>query len=183
MSNIDIPNDSQRSDSVMIYDSGTPARISLAVKHAVCSIMRPRADTLHFDLVNVHPQPNGWDCGLFAIAFATELVHGYDPSLCHFDTGAMRQHLLCCLEKGYLSHFPCQKKRRIPLGGKVKKSVEEHIYCTCRQINDKTRSMIACDNCNKWFHKDCLNLDVNKSYRDIKWICSSCTNTIASLSK
>ena len=183
VSNIDIPIGSQKSDSVMIYDSGTPSIISLHVKHAVCSIMRPRADTLHFDLVNVQSQPNGWDCDLFAIAFATELVHGSDPSLCHFDTGTMRQHLLCCLEKGYLSHFPCQKKRRIPLGGKVKKSVEEHIYCTCRQINDNTHPMIACDNCNKQFHKDCSNLDVNKSYKEIKWICSSCTNSIASLSK
>lgn len=54
---------------------------------------------------------NGWDCGLFAIAFATELVHGSDPSLCHFDTGTMRQHLLCCLEKGYTCPTFCAKRR------------------------------------------------------------------------
>ena len=175
MSNI--ASGSQRSNSVSIYDGGSPSRILLAIKHAICSIIRAQADTRHFDLVNVQSQPNGWDCGLFAIAFATELVHGSDPSLCHFDTGTMRQHLLCCLEKGYLSHFPCHKKRTIPLEGKVKKSVEEHIYCT---INDKTRPMIACNDCNKWFQKDCSNLDVNKSYKEIKWICSSCANSIYS---
>ena len=83
MSNIDILNGSQRSNSVMIYDSGTLASVSLAVKHAVCFIMRPRADTLHFDLVIIllhfdlviiHPQPNGWECGLFAMLLLALLL-------------------------------------------------------------------------------------------------------------
>ena len=140
LSNIDILNGSQRSDSVMIYDSSTPARIPLAVKWAVCSIMQPPTDIIHFDLVNVHPQPNSNDCGLFAVAFATELVHGRDPSLCHFNTSAMRQHLVGCLSEGHLSRFPLKKRRRIPLGSKVKKSVQEHIYCTCRTIKDKMQT-------------------------------------------
>jgi len=183
VSNIDILNGSQRSDSVMIYDSSTPARIPLAVKQAVCSIMQPPTDIIHFDLVNVHPQPNSNDCGLFAIAFATELVHGRDPSLCHFNTSAMRQHLVGCLNEGHLSCFPLKKRRRIPLGSKVKKSVQEHIYCTCRTINDKMRPMIACTNCCKWYHKGCVNLDVHTSYKEVQWICCSCTNALASLAK
>jgi len=103
VSNIDISNGRQFSDAIMIYDSGVPTTISLAMKNAICSVMRPKADKVHFDLVNVHAQPNACDCGLYAIAYATELVHGCDPALCLFDNGDMRQHLLCCLEKGSLS--------------------------------------------------------------------------------
>ena len=43
----------------------------------------------------------------------------------------------------------------------MKKSVQESIYCMCRTINDRMRPMIACDNCCKWYHKDCVNLDVH----------------------
>lgn len=94
----------ESSNSVRIYDSGFE-RISMATKKAVCSFMKPQADAIHFDLVNVHPQPNSSDCGLFAIAFATELVHGCDPALCQFDVADLRQHLFQCLERGNLSHF------------------------------------------------------------------------------
>ena len=152
------------------------------MKNAICSAMRPKADKVHFDLVNVHAQPNACDCGLYAIAYATELVHGCDPALCLFDNGDMRQHLLCCLEKGHLSCFPCTKKWRIPIGSKVKTTIEECIYCTCRRVNDKTRPMIECDNFYKWFHKDYENLDTEKSHKGARGICSLCTNALASFS-
>ncbi len=67
---------------------------------AICSIMKPQSGTIKFDLVNVQSQPNGSDCGLFAIAFATELIHGNDPFRCHFDVSSLRGHLLDCLENG-----------------------------------------------------------------------------------
>ena len=63
VSNIGILNGSQRSDSVVVYDSATVARV-FGCK--ACNT-RTWADTLHFGLVNVHLQPNGWGCGLFAI--------------------------------------------------------------------------------------------------------------------
>ena len=43
--------------------------------------MKPQSGTIKFDLVNVQSQPNGSDCGLFAIAFATELIHGNDHEM------------------------------------------------------------------------------------------------------
>lgn len=175
VSNIDINNDSVYSDAVTIYDSGFPANVAVITKKAICSIMKPKADMLRFDLANLQVQPNGSDCGLFAIASATELVHGCDPVLCHWDNEKMRQHLLCCLENGYISRFPCTKRRRVPLGSRIKKSVCEEIFCRCRTINDKRRPMISCDACLKYFHMDCEELDTNKCYKGIKWICSSCT--------
>ena len=41
---------------------------------------------LRFDVADVMPQPNALDCGLFARANATELVHGHNPVMCVWNT-------------------------------------------------------------------------------------------------
>ena len=46
------------------------------------------------------------DCGLYALAYATELVHGYDPGLYLFDQSKMRGHLIQCLTSKQMSRFP-----------------------------------------------------------------------------
>ena len=81
--------------------------------------MKPKSDTIRFDLMNIQPQPNSYDCGVFAIACATELVHGCEPVLCNWDISKtqnwdiskMGEHLLVSLEMGFLDCFPCTKKR------------------------------------------------------------------------
>ena len=96
VSNIDIVNKSHSNDAVSVYDSGSPARVTWNVKAAICSIMKPKCDTLHFDLVNTMPQPNGSN---FAVACATELAHRFDPALCFWDCSCMSSHLMECLTK------------------------------------------------------------------------------------
>ena len=107
-----------------------------------------------------------------ASACATELVYGFDPVLNEFDAKKMRAHLIDCLENKFMRRFPILKARRVPLGSRVRKSVEVEIYCLCRLPNDKTRGMIECVSCRIWFHKDCISLDVTKSYKREKWLCS-----------
>ena len=34
----------------------------------------------------------------------------------------------------------------------------ERTYCICKKTYDENRSMIGCDNCDKWDHLDCLKL-------------------------
>ena len=179
VSNIDTANKSHFNDSVTIYDSGYPSSISFEMKRIICSIMQPQVDTLHFDVANVQAQPNGSDCGVFAIAFATELAYGCDPTRSNFMVDGMRQHLISCLEGKEMFRFPCSKQRRIPLGSRViqKKSVKEAIYCSCRMINDKRKPMIVCDSCKKYLHMECEGLDPTKSYKDVKWCCSACASS------
>ena len=54
----------------------------------------------------VQQQLNGSDCGIFAIAFATCLVHGIDPQEITFNIPQMRPHLLSCLKSGGITVFP-----------------------------------------------------------------------------
>ena len=51
-------------------------------------------------------QRNGSDCGVFAIAFVTSLVFGYNPQNLNFDITKMRPHLVACLQAGLISQFP-----------------------------------------------------------------------------
>ena len=43
---------------------------------------------------NIQCQPNASDCGVFAIAVSTEIVHGKDPMLSYWNVSKMRLHLM-----------------------------------------------------------------------------------------
>ena len=51
-------------------------------------------------------QQGSKDCGLFAIAYATEIAYGHDPSSFIFDQSKLRQHLHDCLISKSLTRFP-----------------------------------------------------------------------------
>ena len=127
--------------------------------------------------MNVIYQPNANDCGVHAIAYATELSYGADPVTCTWHVKKMRRHLLLCLESGVLTRFPKIGERRIRFGTRVRQSLTYDIFCTCRTINDDTKSMIECVRCFKWYHKMCMALDEEKSYSGVQWLCNNCNYT------
>ena len=108
--------------SVGIYDSNRMMSVSKALKNEICSFVKPTCDIYTFDIMNIQTQTNSSDCGLFAIACATELVDGQDPVVCNWDQTMMRSHLIKCLTEGKMVRFPCTKRRRIPFGQRVRKS-------------------------------------------------------------
>ena len=93
-------------ESIGYYDSAHPFTIGVNLWENVCSFYKNDAAFVHFDIVNVMEQPNAHDCGVFALANATELAHNCDPALCHSDVKSMREHLLHCLEQGKIERFP-----------------------------------------------------------------------------
>ena len=54
----------------------------------------------------VQKQPDGYNCGAFAIAYAADLLDGQCPSDAVFDVNEMRKHLITCLENQILTPFP-----------------------------------------------------------------------------
>ena len=80
-------------NSVCIYDS-LYMHVALDTKEQICSFVRPKNYKFTFDIANTQHQTNSSDCGLFAIAFATELVHSQSPVLCEFNASMMWNHLL-----------------------------------------------------------------------------------------
>ena len=120
------------------------------------------------------------DCGLFAVACATEIAHRKKPLLSYWDVSEMRGHLAKCLEAGKLTCFPQAHTRRIPVGNHYKKVLHEELFCICRIPNDRRMPMICSNNCAMWFHKTCMGFDTKKSFANEQWECTSCQKSTTS---
>lgn len=68
--------------------------------------VRAKRGSLRVDICHVAIQEGSNDCGLFAIAYATELAHGGDPAKVVYSQGEMRSHFIKCLENGIPTPFP-----------------------------------------------------------------------------
>ena len=51
-------------------------------------------------------QKNTIDCGVFAIAFLTDLCHKIDPAACHYpNSKELREYLIHCFQQGVMTPF------------------------------------------------------------------------------
>ena len=92
---------------VKLYDSLNLAP-SMSLLQQICSLYSPKLDTfptVHQSKI-FSPQKGTRDCGLYAIAYATELAFGFDPSKYIFEQVRMRDHLLGCFENRKIERFP-----------------------------------------------------------------------------
>ena len=122
--------------SIFIYDSLKYLTIEHKLKCDVTSIVHSQLDNLKFNVMNVDGQLYLSDSGVYAVAYATHLAFGLDPSHCLWDHKRMRGHLLSCLEDGEMTCFPSKGDRSIHTRRRVLKYVIERIYCSCRMPND-----------------------------------------------
>ena len=68
---------------------------------------------LNIHIPKVQPQPNSFDCGLFAIAHLVEFCltgSAFSPKY-NFEVPLMRNHLLKCIENKKFEPFPKQSSR------------------------------------------------------------------------
>ncbi|XP_040063535.1 CXXC-type zinc finger protein 1 [Ixodes scapularis] len=57
---------------------------------------------------------------------------------------------------------------------------DELVYCICR-TNDTSRFMIGCDNCNEWYHGDCISITESYAKNILKFFCLICRDRDPSL--
>ena len=70
-------------------------------------------------------QSNSVDCGVYAIAFLTDLFYGKDPASCRYASTKVRNHFVTCFENGHLTTpFPSSEV-------KEKKALmkQVNVYC------------------------------------------------------
>ena len=168
---ITLSNIGQPDGTVNIYDSLnlTPKQ---DVVHTIAKYLHTPQKQITMNIMNVVKQTNGYDCGVYAIVFATSLANGIDPTKLQYKT--LRSHLRNCIKEGYLSQFPSSD---IPRKTTILKAKKVDVFCICRQPIDKSeRTMLACDKCNEWFHLDCLKME--KVPRKRKWYCEKCSQDV-----
>ena len=110
------------------------------------------------------------DCGLFAIAFATSLCAGNNPAEYTYRQDELRNHLHQCLEKREFTEFPSQPRKIKQFCNPV---MMIPVYCECRQ--PEKENMVQCDQCQEWFHDECVTVPDNVRNGDnISWLCKAC---------
>ncbi|XP_065682327.1 uncharacterized protein LOC136095537 [Hydra vulgaris] len=135
----------------------------------------------------VQQQTNGVDCGLYAIAWARQVLetNGIPPSTHMFEQNEMRNHLLNCILNNQLDVFP---KAITPTMFRrcTAKSFHIPLHCSCRMFwtqKDEhifNRQMAQCFTCNKWFHRECESIPVCAYEKeDVIWNCHDCQMQVA----
>ena len=173
-------------EEVRIFDSLFSNKVSFEVKKQIASILQSKHAEINFKFEKTQQQKNAVDCGIFAIAFATDLCHGNDPVGCAYSDGhQLRLHFLRCLQEGCINPFP---SKPVP---KQKPSLQRmKIYCKCRlpyvlehkkkkDVNKAVDDikMIYCDICQNWFHTTCMDRQAMQSISekpDVEWVCNDC---------
>ena len=94
-------------DEVHIYDSlnSYGQGYSRETSKAICQ--KPYYSSAALRIINlpVHHHPNNVDCGVFAIAFATDCVFNIKPETATYKTDVMRTHLKECLTQNKFEPF------------------------------------------------------------------------------
>ena len=137
-------------DSIDVYDSMFTTTCQI-LEDTACRMLMSRTHSIKFVSHKVQKQVGGKDCGLFAIAFATSICFGKDPSVESFNQLQMRAHFLQCLESGKMSPFPSTEERAAHHKYKSFKVVK--IYCSCRM--PEKGNYTKCHGCHEWFHSTC----------------------------
>lgn len=72
---------------------------TIHIQKIISSLVRPRQSNIPIILMPCSKQANGYDCGPYALANATALVMGLNPSNLEFSSDAIRNHTKKCSHK------------------------------------------------------------------------------------
>lgn len=175
-----------RTGEVNLYDSLNAGMVKPSLQKQITSIMVASSRSLRINVEPVQRQQNGTDCGVFALAFATSLLHGQDPSKVIYDVSQLRPHLLSCLKAGQMTPFPTlidtgtgnEDRKLLNLVDRIQATtVTIGLVCSCRMpfdISDKSDDLIPCAKCNTFYHMKCENIPIETLEIDTHWRCAKC---------
>ena len=158
-------------DEVKVYDSMFHST-TYATKKQIASILHTRSPQVKIQIGMTQFQENSLDCGVYAIAFATDLCHGNNPAQLKYDFPfKLRLHLLDSFKEQKMEPFP-SVKLDCELGYLTEK-MNIKFYCKCRLLyaaehgfspklfpRSEDIHMIQCYTCEEWYHKSCVNLSI-----------------------
>lgn len=92
----------------IIYDSKKPPNSLLPhdIYHKLQQLMPSL--TFHYKYANVMQQPDNSSCGVFTLAYATDIAYQINPETSIYNVSNMRSHLRDCITQSKLIPFPKQ---------------------------------------------------------------------------
>ena len=185
-------------EEVWVYDSMYLKPTYHTLKQ-IASIVKSKHRQINISVAKVQFQKTTVDCGVYALAFLTDLCHGINPNTrVYASAQELRKHLIYCFEQGTMSLFPSTASSTL----EPPSSVMLPIYCLCRmpfvlehltakkQVpKDEDTEMIQCDLCNNWYHHSCVKLSneelMKLSKPNVAWWCTykGCSDYVDELLK
>ena len=142
--------------TIQVFDSMRNQDLPSQAISQIAAIMWVEKPNIVLEFVPVQKQDGDSDCGLFAIAFATSLCAGNNPAEYAYIQDKLRNHLRQCLENRKVTEFPSQPRK-------------------IKQLCNPVRNMVQCDQCQEWFHDECVTVpDVVRNGDNISWLCKAC---------
>ena len=159
---VTISNIGEEPGVVNLYDS-LQLKPNVETLNQIAQFSKSSCDTLKVKVQNVHIQENSNDCGILAIAFATSLLSGQDPTTVKYFN--IRNHLMKCIKTGNMSQFPTTKRCHGPPIHELHYLLE----CYCRGILEGFPT-VQCKMCTLKCHVSCVTGSKNSR----KWLCQLC---------
>ena len=158
---------------VKLIDSCFTGKLGASAELQLSQLYRCLISTngLLLTIVPVQQQsPDTNNCGVFCIAAAFHAAVGDNLGELAFAEEDMRPHIAQCIEQEMLTPFPMA-----PAGSPVPARAPQQtllieINCFCQQP-DSIGDMVACEQCDRWFHFQCVKL---KSAPNSDWFCTDC---------
>ena len=131
-------------------------------------------------LENVQMQVHPKDCGVYAIAFLTDLCFDKDPTTCCYDHRVMRSHLIKCFEAGQMTPFPSTATRK---KNSVPKQLNVYFHCRLpnasehisKLVEEPSYTMVKCYICENLYHCSCVNVTEKQAKKinssEEMWFC------------
>ena len=158
-----------------IYDSLRTGDLPLSAKEVISALLRYQKKKVTLIFPDVQQQSDGSACGVFALAYVYTLCQREDPVEIQYDVPKMRPHFLSCLQKKEFTEFPSVKTRHT-LCKVIMTSCK--IYYMCQLPERQGDKMVACDNCQEWYHFVCVGITSDIELDDT-WLCCNAFHNYA----
>ena len=133
---------------VCVYNSMYTA-LPVSTKVQISALLQTEKESITLEWANVHKQPNGHDCGLFAIAFAT--------ALCHRQMAEQKFFLSYNLDSTFMSASTTNTFRHFQLEERVRRRQRKRkpfMFIATAGLQPRYIEMM-CDGCHEWYDEQC----------------------------
>jgi hypothetical protein len=155
--------------SVKVYDS-MYTQLPTQTKEQICTLLCSPQPTIDVVYASAQTQGSSFDCGGFALAYASTLCSGQSPEDLLFARECLRPHVLQCLENEVATPFPSRTLQRRK---KIRRVSAINIFCKCR--TQEGGRMGECSGCGEWYHEECVSFpDSVWINTDYNWLCDDC---------
>ena len=169
-------------NNVLLYDSLDTTEPHPHVVYCIAQLCKTPIGKLTISLMPCQVQKDGFNCGVYSIAFSTALAFNLNPSEMRLDTARMRDHLRECLLLKKMEPFPVLKSTISCKNWRPKKIVSFDLFCKCQMpwydpdcVVKRYKLLVVCKTCKLSFHDGCEKIP-KKALKSTKvdWICSTC---------